>query len=311
MTSAALIGLGTMGPGIAATMARAGVTVRATDSKSGAIAKAQADLPIIAGVLDKLAMPAKGDATAVTFCDSVAETVDGADLVIENVPEKLEIKLEVFRELDGLVGPDVILASDTSGIPITKLQAAVSNPARVVGMHWSNPPHIIPMIEVIAGEQTAPETADWIEAFIRTLNLLPVRVDKDVPGFVENRILYAIMREAVDLVERGVIKPEALDTCVSWGIGYKLAVIGPMALLDMAGLDIYRSVSSYLNADLCNRPDVSPAITERTERGDLGIKSGAGMYDYGDRDINALRAKRAKTFVAVRRAIQGSSSDSA
>lgn len=311
MTSAALIGLGTMGPGIAATMARAGVTVRATDSKPEAIAKAKTDLPIIAGVLDKLAMPSNGDATAVTFCDSVAETVDGADLVIENVPEKLEIKLEVFRELDGLVGSDVILASDTSGIPITKLQAAVSNPARVVGMHWSNPPHIIPMIEVIAGEQTAPETADWIEGFIKTLNLLPVRVDKDVPGFVENRILYAIMREAVDLVERGVIKPEALDTCVSWGIGYKLAVIGPMALLDMAGLDIYQSVSSYLNADLCNRPDVSPAITERTERGDLGIKSGAGMYDYGDRDINALRAERAKTFVAVRRAIQGSGSDSA
>lgn len=304
-TNAAVIGLGTMGAGIAATMARAGVSVRATDVSPDAIAKAKADQPVIAGVLDRLGMPAAEERTDVTFCGTIAEAVDGATLVLENVPEKLEIKLDVFRELDGLVAADCILASDTSGIPITKLQAAVSNPQRVVGMHWSNPPHIIPMIEVIAGERTSAATADWMEAFVRSLNLLPVRVEKDVPGFVENRILYAIMREAVDLVERGVIKPEALDTCVSWGIGYKLAVIGPMALLDMAGLDIYQSVSSYLNADLSNRADVSAAITERTGRGELGIKSGKGMYDYSDTDTNALRAERAKKFIAVRRAIEG------
>lgn len=305
MTTAAVIGLGTMGPGIAATMARAGIVVRATDARPEAIDRARGDLLPIAGVLDRLGMPTRGDATAVTFCGTIAETVEGADLVLENVPEKLELKLDVFRQLDALVGPGCILASDTSGIPITKLQAVVSHPERMVGMHWSNPPHLIPMIEVIAGEQTSEATAAWMVDFIKRLGLLPVRVDKDVPGFVENRILYAIMREAVDLVERGVIKPEALDTCVSWGIGYKLAVIGPMALLDMAGLDIYQAVSSYLNADLCNRGDVSPAIAERTGRGELGIKSGKGMYDYRDRDVGALRAERAQRFVAVRRAIEG------
>ncbi|MEZ5666550.1 MAG: 3-hydroxyacyl-CoA dehydrogenase NAD-binding domain-containing protein [Alphaproteobacteria bacterium] len=304
MTTVAVIGLGTMGAGIAATMARAGVTVRATDVRPEACDKARSDLPAIAGVLDALGMPVKGDATSVTLCRTLAETVAGADMVLENVPEKLELKLEVFKQIDALVGADCILASDTSGIPITKLQSAVRHPRRMVGMHWSNPPHIIPMIEVIAGARTAPETAEWMMAFIRGLGLLPVRVARDVPGFVENRILYAIMREALDLVDSGVIGAEDLDTCVSWGIGYKLAVIGPMALLDMAGLDIYQSVASYLNETLSTRSDVSPAITDRTADGKLGIKSGAGMFDYGATDVAALRAARARAFVAVRRALE-------
>lgn len=306
MTVVAVIGLGTMGPGIAATMARAGVTVRACDVNPEAVAKARGDLGMIAGVLDKLGMPDKGDATAVTFTDTMADAIDGADMVLENVPERLDLKLEVFQQLDGLVGAGCIVASDTSGIPITNLQSVMSKPERMVGMHWSNPPHLIPMIEVVAGEATAPETTAWMVDFIKGLGLLPVTVERDVPGFVENRILYAIMREAVDLVERGVIKPEDLDTCVSWGVGYKLSVIGPMALLDMAGLDIYQAVASYLNEDLSNRADVSEYITARTGGGALGLKTGRGIFDYAGTDTAALRAARARKFVAARRALEQS-----
>ena len=140
---------------------------------------------------------------------------------------------------------------------------------------------------------------------VKDLNLLPVVVKKDVPGFVENRILYAIMREACDLVENGVIEPEGLDTCVSWGIGYKLAVVGPMSLLDMAGLDIYQAVGSYLNADLCNRADVSGYVTEKTGKGELGMKTGTGIFSYTPDDIKALQGKRAGQLVAVRRALEG------
>lgn len=304
MTTVAIIGLGTMGAGMAATIARAGITVRAHDIKPEAIQAARDSLPAIARILDALAMPDKGDATAVAFPGTVEETVAGADMVIENVPENLNLKLEVFRELDRLVSADCVLASDTSGIPITKLQQAVSAPERVIGMHWSNPPHLIPMIEVIAGAKTSAETRDWLVGFIKDLNLRPVVVKQDVPGFVENRILYAIMREAVDLVERGVIEPEGLDTCVSWGIGYKLAIIGPMALLDMAGLDIYQSVGSYLNAELCTRDDVARYVTDRTARGDLGVKSGAGIFRYTPEEIERLRAERARRFMAVRRALE-------
>lgn len=303
---AALIGLGTMGPGIAARLARGGLDVTAYDVSEAAIERSKGMLATIDGVLDRLgvAVPEKGAGT-IRFTTSLEEAVAGAELVIENVPENIDIKADVYRAIDPLIRPSVIVASDTSGIPITKLQAFISNPSRMAGMHWSNPPHIIPMIEVIGGTQTAPETVAVIRELIRGIGLLPVVVKKDVPGFVENRVLYALLREAVDLVERGVIEPEDLDTCVSWGIGYKIAVIGPMALLDMAGLDIYKSVSSFLNADLCNSEGVSPAVTERIAAGRLGLKSGGGMYDYAEGSIPALQGERAKKLVAIRRILEG------
>ena len=305
MNRVAVVGLGTMGAGMVATLARAGLTVSAYDVSAEQRAGASAAIAAAAQVLDALGMPDNntGD-TAPRIAESLADCVAGAELVIENVPEKLALKIEVLQAVDALVSETCVLASDTSGIPITKLQAGVSHPGRVVGMHWSNPPHIIPIIEVVAGQQTSPETVSWMVETVTGRNMLPVVVKKDVPGFVENRILYAIMREAVDLVEQGVIDAEGLDTCVSWGIGYKLAVVGPMALLDMAGLDIYQAVGSYLNEDLCARKDVSAMIAEKTGRGELGMKTGKGMFSYTPEQLAELRAARAKKLVAVRRVLE-------
>ena len=307
MRQAALIGLGTMGPGIAATLSRGGIAVRAHDAQGAAIERARGALEAAYGVLERLgvASPASGGQAQVTFHDDLAATVADADLVIENVPENVEIKTALYRAIDPLIGSEVIVATDTSGIPIGTLQRAISNPARFVGMHWSNPPHIIPMIEVIAGEKTARETVDAIVGLIRDLKLLPVVVKKDVPGFVENRVLYALLREVVALVEDGVIDPEDIDTCVSWGIGYKLGIVGPMALLDMAGLDIYQSVSGFLNQELSTRRDVAPFVRNKTRDGKLGIKTGAGVYDYTPERIKALGAERAAKFIAVRRILEG------
>lgn len=302
----AIIGLGTMGPGMAARLARGGLQVVAYDVAPAAIERARSMLGVAETVLDALAIaPPSAGAGTVRFTDDIGDAVSGADLVIENVPENISIKADVYRAIDGLISADTIVASDTSGIPITKLQAHISHPERMVGMHWSNPPHIIPMIEVIAGENTAPQTVAVIRDLIRSIGLLPVVVKKDVPGFVENRVLYALLREAVDLVERGVIDPEDLDTCVSWGIGYKIAVIGPMALLDMAGLDIYKSVSSFLNADLSNRDDVAPMVLEKTNASKFGIKSGEGMFSYTPEQTKALQGERARKLVAVRRILEG------
>ncbi|RNJ44794.1 3-hydroxybutyryl-CoA dehydrogenase [Mesorhizobium erdmanii] len=302
----AIIGLGTMGPGMAARLARGGLQVVAYDVAPAAIERARSMLSVAETVLDALGIaPPSAGARTVRFTDDIGDAVSGADLVIENVPENISVKADVYRTIDGLIASDTIVASDTSGIPITKLQAHISYPERMVGMHWSNPPHIIPMIEVIAGEKTAPQTVATIRDLIRSIGLLPVVVKKDVPGFVENRVLYALLREAVDLVERGVIDPEDLDTCVSWGIGYKIAVIGPMALLDMAGLDIYKSVSSFLNADLSNRDDVAPMVLEKTNASKFGIKSGEGMFSYTPEQTKALQAERARKLVAVRRILEG------
>ena len=301
---AAVIGLGTMGPGIATTLARGGMEVSAFDMSADQRAKAPALMQQAMGVLGALSMPDKSGGRMPAVTDSLAESCKGAALVVETVPERLDIKAAVFKEIDRLVGKDCVIASNTSGIPITKLQANVSSPGRIVGMHWSNPAHVIPMIEVIAGNDTAPGTVKWMCDTIKEMGLLPVVVQKDVPGFVENRILYALLRECVDLVEQGVIDAEGLDTCVSWGIGYKLSVIGPMALLDMAGLDIYQAVGSYLNKELSNRDDVARYVTQRTSAGKLGMKTGAGIFSYTPEQVNELRMKRARKLVAVRKALE-------
>ncbi|MGF6229123.1 5-formyl-3-hydroxy-2-methylpyridine 4-carboxylate dehydrogenase [Inquilinus ginsengisoli] len=302
----AVIGLGTMGPGIAATLARGGMDIRVHDTAPAAIERARSAIPQAGSVLDLLgiAPPDAGEGT-VSFHDDLPGAVAGAGLVIENVPEKVEIKAQVYRALDPLLPAETIVASDTSGIPITTLQGFLSHPERLVGMHWSNPPHIIPMIEVIAGRHTAPATVAFISDLVRSLRLLPVVVKKDVPGFVENRILYALLREAIDLVDQGVIDEEGMDTCVSWGIGYKLSVVGPMRLLDMAGLDIYQSVAGFLNAELSDRKDVAGYVTDRTRTGKLGIKSGEGIFPYTPEQIRELQAERARRLVAVRRILEG------
>jgi 3-hydroxybutyryl-CoA dehydrogenase/5-formyl-3-hydroxy-2-methylpyridine 4-carboxylate dehydrogenase len=159
------------------------------------------------------------------------------------------------------------------------------------------------MIEVIPGEQTSCETVEAASELVRRVGYHPV-VEKEVAGFVENRILYAILRECLDLVDRGIIDPEGLDLNVRWGIGYKLAVIGPMELLDMAGLDIYNAVGDYLNRDLSTSGEVSSTIRDLIDEGRLGMKTGGGIYDYTPERIEELRSKRAAKLVAVRKALE-------
>ena len=298
----AVIGTGTMGPGMGAVLARAGIETALYDVSTEALERAKAGVQMAAGVLDRLEAPA-ADGGSVRFETELAAALDGADLVVEAVPEKLELKHEIFSQLEQHVTEDAILASNTSGIPITKIAAVCAHPERVVGMHWSNPPHLIPMIEVIPGEQTDQRVVDDACELVRRFGYHPV-VEKEVPGFVENRILYAILRECLDLVDRGIISPEGMDLNVRWGIGYKLAVIGPMELLDMAGLDIYDAVGSYLNQDLSTSGEVSSTIRERIAEGKLGMKTGSGIYDYTPEQIDQLRGERAAKLVAVRKALE-------
>jgi 5-formyl-3-hydroxy-2-methylpyridine 4-carboxylic acid 5-dehydrogenase len=282
---AAVIGLGTMGPGIAATLARGGLEVTCFDVSAEQMRKAQAEMPTL------------------SFEPDLARAVAGAELVVEAVPERLELKRQVFGQLEKLVAEATILASNTSGIPITRLQEAVANKGRVVGMHWSNPPHIIPMVEVIAGAHTDSSVVQSSKKLLAECGLIPVVVEKDVPGFVHNRLLYAILREAVSLVEKRVVSPEELDKCFKWGLGLKLAVIGPMELLDVAGLDIYEAVASYLNEDLENSAAVPAYISNLTKEKRLGMKTGNGIFDYTPEKIQQLRAARAAKLMAVRKAM--------
>ena len=299
---AAVIGTGTMGPGIGAVLARTGIKTALFDVSPEALERARGGAELAAAVLERLDA-AHEDGGSLRFESEVEAALDGADFVIEAVPEKLELKHEVFRQFEQTVSPETVLASNTSGIPITKIAEVCEHPHRVVGMHWSNPPHLIPMIEVIPGEQTSDETVNTTAELVRRIGYHPVQ-EREVPGFVENRILYAILRECLDLVDRGIISPEGLDLNVRWGIGYKLAVIGPMELLDMAGLDIYNAVGSYLNQDLSTSGEVSSTIRELIDKGRLGMKTGGGIYDYTPEQIEELRARRAGKLVGVRKALE-------
>ncbi len=305
---AAVIGTGTMGPGMGATLARIGIPVAMYDVSADALERAKGGVALAEGVLERLEAPA-APGGSVSYESDLAAALDGADIVLEAVPERLELKHEIFQEFEKHVGPDTVLASNTSGIPITAIAEVCAHPERVIGNHWSNPPHLIPMVEVIPGAKTSPEVVERTCALIREIGYHPV-IEKEVPGFVENRVLYAIMRECLDLVDRGIISPEALDLNVRWGIGYKLAVVGPMALLDMAGMDIYNAVGSYLNQDLCNRTDVSSTVQELIEKGRLGMKSGGGLFDYTPEQVDQIRKQRAGAFVAVRKAIEASEAPS-
>ena len=300
---AAVIGTGTMGPGIGAVLARVGIDTALYDVSAEALERAKAGTELAASVLERLEA-AQEDGGSLRFESDLDAALDGVDFVIEAVPEKLELKHEVFRRFEASVSPGTILASNTSGIPITNIQTVCEHPERVVGMHWSNPPHLIPMIEVIPGEQTGQAAVDTTAELVRRVGYHPVQ-EKEVAGFVENRILYAILRECLDLVVRGIVSPEGLDLNVRWGIGYKLAVIGPMELLDMAGLDIYDAVGSYLNKDLSTASEVSSTIRGKIEEGRLGMKTGGGIYDYTPEQIRELGAKRAGKLVAVRKALEG------
>jgi 3-hydroxyacyl-CoA dehydrogenase len=295
---AAVIGAGTMGPGIAAVLARAGSAIRLYDISDDVLERAKGSYQMAASALNQVEA-ASAPGGSVTFELDLGEALSGAELVLEAIPEKLDLKREITAQLEGHVADNAIIASNTSGIPISQIATALKHPARFVGMHWSNPPHLIPMIEVVPGEQTAVATTKKIVAIIQAFGYEAV-TEKEVPGFVENRILYAILRECLSLVERGIVSESALDTCVKWGIGYKLAVIGPMRLLDMAGLDIYSSVASYLNPDLSASGEVPEMIKQKAQAGQLGMKTLSGIYPYTAEQVAECRAEIAEGLIAVR-----------
>jgi len=299
---ATILGTGTMGPGMGAVLARAGIQVSLYDVSAEALERAKGGVEIAGGVLDRLDAP-KTDGGGVTFESDLGAALEGAEVVAEAVPEQLELKQQVIADVEQHVTDDAIIASNTSGIPITKMAEGMQHPERLVGWHWSNPPTLIPMNEVIAGEKTSPVAVSAVEDLTRRIGYHPVTLKKEVPGFVENRVLYAIMRECLALMDEGVIDAEGLDLCVQWGIGYKLAVIPPIHLLDVAGLDIYTSVASYLNQDLSNESGVSATAQKLHDEGRLGIKAGGGFFDYTPELAQQLQQERAGKLVAVRKAL--------
>ncbi|MBQ6663907.1 MAG: 3-hydroxyacyl-CoA dehydrogenase family protein [Firmicutes bacterium] len=211
-----------------------------------------------------------------------------ADFVVEAVLEKMEVKHDFWSKVSALVAPDVLLTSNTSGLSITKIAEAVVNPERFAGMHWINPPHIIPLIEVIRGEKTSEETARAVYDLCLALGKEPVLV-KDAPGFALNRIQAAILRECLYIVDQGIASVEDCDKVMKYALGLRYACLGPMEVVDHGGLDIHYNIASYLYQDLCDAKEPFGLLKEHRDNGNLGVKTGAGFYDYSDgKDKDAI-----------------------
>ena len=278
----AVIGAGTMGNGIAHVAAQAGKDVRLLDVSADLLQKAVAtigknlDRQIKKGTLDESAKDAILGRIA-TGTDLAAGVAD-ADLVVEAVPEKIELKNTIFRTLDDAAPEGAILASNTSSISITEIAAATGRPGQVIGMHFMNPVPVMQLVEIIRGLATTDETTAAVVALAKELGKTPVEVN-DFPGFVSNRVLLPMINEAVTALMEGVADAEAIDTVMKLGMNHPM---GPLALADLIGLDTCLNILEVLHRELGDdRYRPSPLMRKYVAAGWLGRKSGRGFYAYG------------------------------
>lgn len=230
---------------------------------------------------------------------------EGADLVVEAILEKLDVKHAFWAEISALVPEDAILASNTSGLSITAIAEVVKKPERFGGMHWINPPHLIPLIEVIQGKKTDDQTAATIRDMALAVEKKPVIV-QDAPGFALNRIQLAVLRECLHIVEQGIATPEAVDDVMKYGLGMRYACLGPFEVCDLGGLDIFYNIASYLFADLADEKAPFGMLADRFEKGQYGVKTAAGFYDYADgKDAEKIKY-RDQMFTKVSKVLFGS-----
>lgn len=289
--SLAVIGAGAMGSGIAALFAAKGLEVVLIDPVPGALDRATA---VIDRQLGIYAPDAVAETRARIRMDPGLEAASACDLVIEAIPEKLELKRDVFARLDTLCKPETIFATNTSGLSINAIAEAVTRRDRFVGTHFFTPADVIPLVEVVRNDDTSDDTVACVMAALRFGGKRPVLVNRDIPGFIANRIQHALAREAISLLEQGIASAEDIDEVVKWSLGIRLALSGPLEQRDMNGIDVHHAIATYLYADLENRTTPSALLTEKVTNGHLGAKAGQGFYAWPpERREQVLRDKSA------------------
>jgi 3-hydroxybutyryl-CoA dehydrogenase len=288
-----VIGAGLMGHGIAYLLAAAGHVVRIYDPAAEWRDTLPHRLESARALLD--GDPALLD--RISAHDRIAPAMQDASFVFEAAPEKLPLKQQLFAELENLTAPTTILASNSSAIPSTEIGAKLKHRERVIGTHFWNPPHLVPLVEVIQNEKTSDETVRKTIELLRDAGRKPVHVKKDIPGFVGNRLQHALKREAIALVASGVCDAETVDEVVKNGFGARMAVLGPMEQSDLVGLDLTLDIQNVLLGDLDRSTEPTQFLKAKVAAGKLGMRTGEGLRQWTPQSAEAVR-ERLRRFLA-------------
>jgi len=296
INKAVVAGSGQMGPGIAYTLARVDCTSKIFARTAESVERGMAAFN---GLLDQLESEnlidraqVKGAQELVSGTTELESAVADAELVIESIPEDLQLKQDFFGRIEKYCPAETILASNTSGLPVTELAAHLKHPERFAVTHFWNPPHLMPLVEVVKGEKSSMTTVETLVELFRQAGKKPVLVLKDTPGQLGNRLFQALLREAIHIVEEGIASVEDVDSAVKNGLGRRFPVYGPLEHNDVVGLDTLFAIQSYICASLCSDTEPAPFLKERFEAGDLGVKSGKGFYNWRKRSGQELVDER-------------------
>ena len=302
-----VIGAGDMGHGFVVHFAAHGLSPTLLDHRQSNLDEARERIADVVDLLDRTgvaSLEADDVLEETTFTLETDAAVADADLVLETVPEDLETKQSVFREVAAAAPADAVLASNTSGIPVTDIGAAIPDAAdRLAGCHWWNPPYLLTPVEVVAGKETTDETVDRVASFLESVDQDPIRVEKDVPGFVWNRVQFAVFRECLHLLEAGVASADDINRAIRDGYATRTAVIGPFETIDVNGIDLVRTVAEDLVPELSNTKEPSPVLDEYLDQGHTGVASGRGFFTY-DRPAEEVLADRDADIAAVQRSLR-------
>jgi len=283
--TAAVIGTGMMGPGTALSLAQGGlhttILSRSAENATAAQHKAQA-WAREEGVNESL----------IAASTDVRGTVATVDIVIESAPEDLPFKQKLFAELDEMTRPDCVLTTNTSGLSITAIQRDCQRPGRTLTTHFWNPPHLMPLVEIVLGERSDAACGEAVRELLEQCGKVPVLIRKDRPGQLGNRLQMALFREAMYCVQEGLATAEDVDLCIKAGFGLRLPVYGAFEHADMVSLELVQSIINYTLPDLYNEPHAPPILAELIARGKSGVKAGQGFHDWTRKDAAQVRAQR-------------------